>query len=218
LAYALVYVMAWIGNLAADILREIFGEIDLSGVERLLVPPPAPEVPAQFDQPQPFTPEQLAFARAVGVSVGMLMLLVMIALSLRQLYLRRGQRHDEERESVWAGLHLRRGLRDLLRDGRQRLDEVASTLPRASLGRLFVIRTIRRIYAHMSALAAERGYGRAPHQTPYEYLPTLEQAFPDCREEVARITGAYVAVHYGEMPERPEDLTIVQSAWKRIRE
>jgi hypothetical protein len=218
LTYALLYVMAWAGNLATDLLQDIFGEIDISKLERLLVPPATLEVQAQFDQPLPFTPEQLAFARAVGVSVGVLVLLVLVVLSLRQLRLRRGQRHDEERESVWAGLHLRRGWRDLLRDGRQRMDEMVSTLPRASLSRLFVVQTIRRIYAHMSALAAERGYRRVPHQTPYEYLPTLELAFPDCSEEVVRITGAYVAVHYGEMPERPEELAMVQLAWKRIRE
>jgi len=57
--------------------------------------------------------------------------------------------------------------------------------------------TIRRIYAHVSALAAEQGYPRASHETPYEYLPALEQAFPESHEEVAHITGAYVAVHYG---------------------
>nr|HID12489.1 DUF4129 domain-containing protein [Anaerolineae bacterium] len=78
--------------------------------------------------------------------------------------------------------------------------------------------TIRRIYAHLGALAAERGYPRAPYETPYEYLPTLKQAFPGNREEVARITEAYVAVHYGELSERPEDLATIQAAWERLCE
>jgi hypothetical protein len=78
--------------------------------------------------------------------------------------------------------------------------------------------TIRRIYAHLGTLAAERGYPRAPYETPYEYLPTLEQAFPDGHEEVGHITGAYVAVHYGEVPEQPEELAAVRAAWERIHE
>lgn len=35
---------------------------------------------------------------------------------------------------------------------------------------------------------------------------------------MTRITEAYVAVHYGEVPERPEDLAPVEAAWERIRE
>jgi hypothetical protein len=86
------------------------------------------------------------------------------------------------------------------------------------LGRFFAARTIRRIYAHLSALAAEQGYPRAAYETPYEYLPTLKQAFPENGEDVMCITEAYVAVHYGEVPERLEELVAVQHAWERIRE
>lgn len=35
---------------------------------------------------------------------------------------------------------------------------------------------------------------------------------------VARISETFVAVHYGEVPERPGILTEVQAAWERIRE
>ena len=84
-------------------------------------------------------------------------------------------------------------------------------------GRLFAALTIRRIYAHVGALAADRGYPRLSYQTPYEYLPALERAFPGSREEVARITEAYVAAHYGEVPERPQDLAAVEAAWECIQ-
>ena len=97
------------------------------------------------------------------------------------------------------------------------MDEAASALGRAAWGRLFAALTIRRIYAHLGVLAAEQGYPRVPHETPYEYMPTLEQAFPDTRDEVACITEAYVAVHYGEVPERSEDVVAVRDAWERIR-
>ncbi|MGD2143937.1 MAG: DUF4129 domain-containing protein, partial [Anaerolineae bacterium] len=76
--------------------------------------------------------------------------------------------------------------------------------------------TIRRIYAHMAQLAARRGYPRAIDETPYDYLPTLREAFPENQDEVEQITESYVAVHYGELPERREDLYAVRSAWRQI--
>ncbi|MEE8389184.1 MAG: DUF4129 domain-containing protein [Anaerolineae bacterium] len=102
-------------------------------------------------------------------------------------------------------MRLRQNLRDLLQRGRRRLDDAATALRRSFLGRFFAARTIRRIYAHTSALAEERGYPRASYETPLEYLSVLEQAFPDHREQVVRITEACVTVHYGKVPERPED-------------
>jgi hypothetical protein len=45
----------------------------------------------------------------------------------------------------------------------------------------------------------------------------LERAFPENHAELSRVTEAYVAVHYGEVPERPEDLAAVRVAWEGIR-
>jgi hypothetical protein len=83
---------------------------------------------------------------------------------------------------------------------------------------MFAARTIRRIYAELALLAQAQGRHRLPHQTPYEYLPALRETFPTCAEDVALITEAYVAVHYGELPERPATLAKVQEAWQRVRE
>ena len=67
-----------------------------------------------------------------------------------------------------------------------------------------------------------RGFGLAigesSAQTPYEYLPALGRAFPDCRTEAAAITEAYVKVHYGEAPESLKDLQAIRECWQRIRE
>jgi hypothetical protein len=215
-----VYALAWIAQTVIAPLLAFFQQHELGraleGITRRMVSPEVPEMEVQPQQSL-FTAEQLALARTVGVMVGVLLVLLLVALSLRRLRARPGWRRDEERESVWESAYLRRGLRDLLRRGRHRLDGVAAALSRSRLGRLFAAMTIRRIYAHMGALAAERGYPRAPYQTPYEYLPALEQAFPASRDEAVRITEAYVAVHYGEVPERPEDLATVQAAWGCIR-
>jgi len=217
----LVYGLAWIAQIVIAPLLAILQQEELrrrlEEVSRRLTSF-QPLRPREMEpQEPPFTVEQLALARAVGIVGGVLLLLLLVALSLRRLRARAGERRDEERESVWEGAHLRHGLRDLLWHGRHRLDEAAAALSRSFLSRFLAATTIRRIYAHVGALAAERGYPRASYETPYEYLPTLEQAFPYSREEVARITEAYIAIHYGEMPERPDDLATIRAAWERIR-
>jgi hypothetical protein len=166
----------------------------------------------------PFSPDQMATFKAVGIILGVLLLLILAVISLRRLRAQAAGEPGEERESVWQEINLRRSLRDLLRDGRRRLGEIADGVGQSSLGRMFAALTIRRIYAHLSGLAAERGHPRAINQTPYEYQPTLELAFPGCHQEVRRITEAYVAVHYGEVPERPQELRAIRAAWDRVRE
>jgi hypothetical protein len=211
----LVYVISWVAYGVSHLFLAVFGEFDWEQFGRLLVQNP-PAVPTQ-SQASSFTVEQLARARATGIVIGVLLALVLVALSLRRLRARAGRRRREARESVWEEVDLRLGLRDLWRQGRRRLDAAAAALSRVSLNRFLAALTIRRIYAHLAALAAERGYPRALHETPYEYMPALAQAFPDSRDEVARITDAYIAVHYGEVPERSEEVAVVRAAWQRIR-
>ncbi len=217
-----VYVMAWIAQIVVTPLVALFRQHELGRfldevIRQMELPESLAGQEARSEQSL-FTAEQLALARAVGIIVVVLFLLFLVALSLRRLRVRAGKRRDEERESVWEGVHLRRRLRDVLRRGRRRLGGAAAALSRSLVGRFLAAMTIRRIYAYMGALTAERGYPRVPYETPYEYLPTLERSFPNNREDVTRITEAYIAVHYGEVPERPEDLAVVQTAWERIRE
>ena len=101
---------------------------------------------------------------------------------------------------------------------RRRLQDVVADLDGSLLGRVFVAQTIRRIYAELGLLAQAKGRPRLPHQTPYEYLAALREIFPTCSDDVALITEAYVAVHYGELPERPAALATVRKALQRIRE
>lgn len=77
--------------------------------------------------------------------------------------------------------------------------------------------SIRRIYANLTRLATRQGFPRRPAQTPYEYLPALRQAFPECEEEVRAITQAYVWAHYGQVPDTREDLNRLRQAWQRVR-
>ena len=82
---------------------------------------------------------------------------------------------------------------------------------------LFAAQTIRRTYAHLAALAARRGHPRRVDETPYDYLDTLRTAFPENQTDAALITEFYVLVHYGELPERRDDLAQVRAAWSRIQ-
>jgi len=82
--------------------------------------------------------------------------------------------------------------------------------------RLYAAVSIRKIYANMARLAASQGFPRQPAQTPYEYMPALGLAFPDCRAEVTAITEAYVDVHYGEVPENVGDLQRIREYWQKI--
>jgi hypothetical protein len=164
-----------------------------------------------------FTPEQLATSRAAVAIVGASLLLLIVAISLYRLRARSGGLSDERRESVWDGVHLRSSIAELLKRGRQRLGGVTEALMHSRLGQVFAALTIRRIYAHMASLAAKQGYPRAINETPYDYLPTLCRAFPENPQEVTQITESYVAVHYGELPEREEELSEIRTAWQRIQ-
>ncbi|MDX1687864.1 MAG: DUF4129 domain-containing protein [Candidatus Promineifilaceae bacterium] len=78
--------------------------------------------------------------------------------------------------------------------------------------------SIRRIYEQMGALAAAAGYPRAPAETPYEYLTTLAEVWPEGTAETQLITQAYVNVRYGELPETQEELDEIRAAWGRLQE
>lgn len=77
--------------------------------------------------------------------------------------------------------------------------------------------TIRRLYARATREAARRGHARGPTQTPFEYLPELQRAYPAAEAEARAITHAYVAAHYGEVPDSPEALRALTQAWERMR-
>ncbi len=216
LTYVTLFVVSWVGRGIIDFLEGIVGDLDTRGIEAALTPPEVGSIEALGESA--FTPEQLALTKAVGVVFALLIVLLLIVSSMRRLRARAGRRRDEYRESVWAGMNVRNSLRDLWDDGRRRLGEISNQLSHSRLGQMFAALTIRRIYAHMSALAADLGHPRAIHETPYEYQSTLEQAFPENHKDVAQVTQAYVAVHYGQVPDQLADLQMVRAAWEHIQE
>lgn len=179
---------------------------------------PAPAAPP--DSRAPFVEIAL---QAMGCSKGLLVLalslliIVSIIWAIHRAQAQHGAAEDEERESVWSSRQWIARLRRRVRQRFEHLTGAAGLLTRFGLGGLFTALTIRRIYAQLQKLAARRGYPREPARTPYEYLPTLVECFPSCQADLARITEAYVGVHYGELPEQPEELASIRAAWERIQ-
>lgn len=85
------------------------------------------------------------------------------------------------------------------------------------LRRWLAVVTVRRMYARAGHEAGKRGFPRLNAQTPYDYLPHLCQAFPGREAEARELTEAYVAAHYGEVPDTREELDALRAAWARMR-
>jgi hypothetical protein len=107
---------------------------------------------------------------------------------------------------------------------RIREDGKAGNLLQQLLGRLGLWRdwqtavSIRRIYRNMLRAAEANGYPRLEAETPYEFLHTLAQAWPNHQAETQRITTAYVKVRYGELPESEEEIQAIKSAWRILEQ
>jgi hypothetical protein len=141
-----------------------------------------------------------------------LILLGLAVILLASLLIRRSYRQGSlaERNAMRAG-------------GLTAADDVeAEGLARRLLSKLGLWRqwrtavSIRRIYRHMLKAAAVSGYPRPQAQTPYEYLPTLAQVWPENRQDTELITHAYVKVRYGEIPEDKAEIEAIKAAWQRL--
>lgn len=107
-------------------------------------------------------------------------------------------------------------MRGWLERGIDRLGERLSGLGMG--GKLIAAARIRRIYTQLLALSAELGAPRREWQTPLEFMVTLHGLFPNHGDDLVEVTGAYVRVRYGELPELRSDLTRVEKAWKALKE
>ncbi len=83
--------------------------------------------------------------------------------------------------------------------------------------RLLAAARIRRVYSQLCSLSASLGLPRPPAITPLEYLPKMESLFPEHSGDLALITGAYLQVRYGEVPETNQEVQEVVNAWNRVR-
>ncbi|MGA9348272.1 MAG: DUF4129 domain-containing protein [Anaerolineae bacterium] len=177
-----------------------------------------PLPPTDLPRAEPIKPPRLLVDALRYVCLGFTVagILAALALTLRQR-LDKQRRSDEVRESLWSSAVFAKGMLSSLRDRWDRLRDLAGLVGRFGPGlRLYAAVSIRKIYANMARLAASQGFPRQPAQTPYEYMPALGLAFPDCQAEATVITEAYVRVHYGELPESIRELQRIRECWRQI--
>lgn len=155
---------------------------------------------------------------STGVRYGAVLLAILVVLGFILLYLgrmRSGSRRDAAEEEgdeaiTLGGETLGRGVR-WLRD-------MARLVRRHGLSRqLLAAVSVQNIYANLCRLASRRGYPRHPAQPPDDYLPVLAQAFVGQEEPLARITNAYMQVHYGEQPVTGSELTQIRRDYDQVR-
>jgi hypothetical protein len=140
------------------------------------------------------------------------------ALALSIAPRRRARQSDRlaEHELVAAG----QGAGDAIDAWEDRLlrfrDQVLSVLARMR-GEEYALASIRQIYASLTRLSEAAGFPRRKAQTPYEYVHTLQQAFPHSPDDIVLITDAYVRVRYGQQRFAAEYVERVRQAWLTVR-
>jgi hypothetical protein len=148
--------------------------------------------------------------------LGAILLAVVIGVVLfaRREGERSGVEDADEGESLFSRQALIDDLRNRLRKAGEALD------PRrfaAGLRRRWVESVVRRIYARLLRLAAERGVERRPSETPLEFSSRLQFSYPDAQAAALLITQAYNKVRYGELPDEEIDLQGVRSSWQHLQ-
>jgi len=161
--------------------------------------------------------EVIASYKGIYLWLILIVLATFILLGVRRYIWKDKSSDDREMQSEPVDEDLIKLLRTALR---RRLDKLAEDLQDflrlRQARRLLAAARIRRIYAMLLDMSARLDRPRPAARTPLEFLPELEDIFPSLAEELQTITEAYLLVRYGELPESPEDLDKVESAWKLV--
>ncbi|MBI3957958.1 MAG: DUF4129 domain-containing protein [Chloroflexi bacterium] len=202
------WVFAWLQPLLANIdFAKTLGE----AFSRLTVPTDVQENPVPHGGPANET--VLLLLRA---AFALLVLAVLVGIVYLLVVRHRARSRPDEAETAEAeALSFGGGA---LRRGWRRLRNLAGLVRRYGLGReLLDAISVENIYANLSRLARQRGQPRLPSQPPDDYLPRLVLAFPGHDESLARITEAYMRVHYGEQAVSGEELASLRAVYESVR-
>jgi len=181
-----------------DSIGELFGAISLPSLENLL---------AFFTQLKPLALWVLILAT------------VLAALATLRAALGRENRGSQmiQKSTIESG-DLLDMLRRLLSTNLQDLSSRLGSLLRIRKAeRLLAAERIRRIYRDMMDLTSQLGHPRPTSSTPLEFLPDLNDLFPQSSEELLTITNAYLRVRYGDLPESSKEVDTVEQAWQKIQ-
>jgi hypothetical protein len=146
-----------------------------------------------------------------------IVIVFLVVSSVANWVIKERQSREEEKGSVLSANEVVQLIKDALFNQLKRFGESLVGASRLLPGRGWLAAArIRRIYAELLELGEKLGKPRPQANTPLEYLPELLSIFPDLTQEITVITGAYLQVRYGEIPETPEELEQVESAWSRV--
>jgi hypothetical protein len=168
-------------------------------------------------QPSPSTSVVWRLVQSAVLVLGLLFVLAFMAFSIGRVQQALQGSRAAEHETVWDEESVADDVRDALGSRwRKWRDELLARVAWLR-GEEYSLASIRATYASLTRLAAASGYPRREAETPYEYVATLVEAFPDSSGEIELITEAYVRVHYGERSFSPQYVQRVRDSWLAIR-
>lgn len=124
----------------------------------------------------------------------------------------------EQGESLLDGQDLLDRLRRRFRKGMQQVGKGLHRVRLSPAEQLLAAARVRWIYSRLMNLCSDLDKPRHPAMTPLEFLPALQQIFPELAVEVQEITQAYVRVRYGQAIETNEELAVLTSDWQRVEQ
>jgi hypothetical protein len=149
-----------------------------------------------------------------GVLLALLIALAVILLSLQRI---RAFHREEEAEEEELQEQVTLGGGTLGRGWRWLRDRVG-LVRRFGVGReLLAAISVQNMYANLCRLAGQKGYPRHPAQPPDRYLPILVEAFGGHKGALARLTAAYMRVHYGDHPVSFGELARLRRDYDQVR-
>jgi len=195
-------------------LMEILGHIDWGGVMEIV----SGEGETPFEplpvQPWPGLTMVWTVARYIAIGLAIVLILGFLLLCLKKMD--RSQLIEDAEEESDETITLGGGM---LNRGVQWLRDLSNLVKRYGLSRqLLAAVSVQNIYANLCRIATRRGYPRHRAWPPDDYLPTLKKAFgPEAEKALARITLAYMRVHYGDKPIGVAELTQLQKDYHLAR-
>jgi hypothetical protein len=152
------------------------------------------------------------------VIIGLLVAGVVVWMGINLWQDRARRQLGGEQKSTLSVESLLRSLMDSFLNGlRNRRDDLARLTNLKNRQRLRAAARIRQVYADLMDLCTSLGQPRKKAETPLEYLPQINQLFPQLQSEARLITNAYNAIRYGQLPETQTEVDQVETSWEKIK-
>ncbi len=185
-------------------------------------PPKAPKLPGHP------TPEAGALVPFVKIILPVLLLLLIVFLiwwalrRRRRVRVRAQQQKEDLHESLWSWSLFWSQLKAMLRSLFARLFPRTATAeddraaPAEQMQGEPAARSIREIYRAFLKKAANRGYSRRRHETPYELKQRIDEKVSLVEPQLEVITEAYALTRYGGDAPDEAQLEIVRNNWVEL--